>query len=193
LINDKSLIEKVDQTLDQAQLTITEVGKLSQNLNQDLLKFNRISPSVDYELRYRIGVRGQGSGVRNQDNFRGLHNEFGVSILTTNRSKLRLGLSSRENQIDYELQAALAFALGRLWARTGLIRSKAGAGLDYWLIKDRLGLSLEAVGMTATKTDKSPEIDFEALFKTNAHWNLIIGAEDIADKLGFTMGARATY
>lgn len=191
LINDKSLIENVDRTIDQAQFTITEIGKLSQNLNQDLAKFSQISPSVDYELRYR-------SGVRNQDHFRGLHNEFGVSILPTNRSKLRLGLSSRESQIDYELQAALAFALGRLWARAGLIRSKAGAGLDYWLIKDRFGLSLEAVGITATKTHKSPEIDspeidFEALFKANAHWNLIIGAEDIADKIGFTMGVRATY
>jgi len=178
LINDPTILDDARKTLNNANETMGEFKQLSQKINQksDILKMPRFS--YDYELRYR-------SISEN------LHNEIAFSLLPSPAQRFRFGLSIREEDINYELQ--FAKNLGNFSARAGFIRSKVGLGFDYWLLKNRFGLTLEGTNITT----KNPEIDLETSLRLLPNWYLILGGEYLResteDKWGFSAGIKSMY
>lgn len=178
LINDPTVLEDARKTLNNANETVGEFKRLSQKLSQksDLVKMPRFA--YDYELRYRSIAES-------------LHNELAFSWLSSPTQQFRVGLSTREGDIKYKLQ--LAKNRGNLSARAGFIRSKVGLGLDYWLFKRQLGLTLEGSNITT----KNPEIDLKTSLRLLPNWYLILGGEYLrnspADKWGFSLGASGRW
>lgn len=182
LIDDPDGFDQMRQTLDSAQKTMAEISSLSRKIDEktDTLKVPHLS--YDYEFRYRSL----------SETFR---NEFALKLLSSKNRLYRMGLSVQEEDINYELQ--FGQRLGNFTARAGFIRSKVGLGFDYWLLSQRLGLTLEGINITTQK----PEMNLEALLRFSSNWSIVIGAEyiilepsDFADgDFGFNAGILAVY
>jgi len=182
LIDDPSGFDEMRQTMNSAQDTMAEITSLSRKINKKADTFKTPALSYNYELGYRSL----------SETFR---NELALGLLSSKNQLCRLGLSVNEEDISYELQ--FGQRLGNLTARAGFIRSKVGLGFDYWLLPQRLGLTLEGINITT----QTPEIDFEILLKFLSNWGVVIGTEyiilepsDLADgDFGFNAGIRAVY
>jgi hypothetical protein len=182
LLDDPSGFDQMRQTLSSAQETMAEISSLSRKIDKKTDTLKAPDLSYDYELRYRSL----------SETFR---NEFALKLLSSKNRLYRMGLSVQGEDINYELQ--FGQRLGNFTARAGFIRSKVGLGFDYWLLSQRLGLTLEGINITTQK----PEIDFDVLLRFLPNWGVIIGAEyiildssDFADgDFGFNAGIRAVY
>jgi ABC-type transporter Mla subunit MlaD len=185
LINDPNGYDEIRQTLDNAQETMTEITSLSRKLDEKTAILKSPDLSYDYEFRY----------LRHRSLSETFRNEFALRLLASKNRLYRVGLSVQGEDINYELQ--FGQRLGNFTARAGFIRSKVGLGFDYWLLSQRLGLTLEGTNITT----KTPEIGLEALLRFLPNWGIVIGTEyiilkqkDFADgDFGFNAGIRAVY
>jgi len=185
LIDDPSGFDEMRQTLNSAQETMAEINSLSRKIDKktDIVKMPDFS--YDYELRY----------IRHRSLSETFRNEFALRLLSSKNRLYRIGLSVQGEDINYELQ--FGQRLGNFTARAGFIRSKVGLGFDYWLLSQRLGLTLEGINITT----QTPEIDFEMLLRFLPNWGIVIGTEYIIPKhsdfadgdFGFNAGILAVY
>ncbi|MDQ1327812.1 MAG: hypothetical protein QG641_1095, partial [Candidatus Poribacteria bacterium] len=117
-----------------------------------------------------------------------LQNQLRLSILPVAPYTYIGGLYMKGDNIKYDLQAGRRF--NNLTVRGGFIRSRAGLGLDYWLIPNRALISLEGVNITT----KEPEIGFDASLRVFRNWYLMLGADAInVNKSGLSAGVKAIY
>ncbi|MCG9127862.1 MCE family protein [Candidatus Poribacteria bacterium] len=102
-----------------------------------------------------------------------LHTEFGFSLSPPSKSQYRFGLGIREEKIGIELQYGYNVT-DYLHGRFGFMRSKVGAGIDFWLLSRRLGLGVESIGLTSDQ----PELNAELRYRFYRGGHLVIGVEN---------------
>lgn len=102
-----------------------------------------------------------------------LHAEFGFSLSPPSKNEYRFGFGIREEKIGIELQYGYNIT-DYLHGRFGLMRSKVGAGIDFWLLSRRLGLGVESIGFTSDK----PELNAEVSYRFYRGGHLVIGVEN---------------
>ncbi|RKU26884.1 hypothetical protein C6497_12625 [Candidatus Poribacteria bacterium] len=102
-----------------------------------------------------------------------LHTEFGFSLSPPSKNEYRFGVGIREEKIGIELQYGYNVT-DYLHGRFGFMRSKVGAGIDFWLLSRRLGLGVESIGLTSDKPEFNAEISYR--FYRGGH--LVIGVEN---------------
>lgn len=176
LVVSKKAIDNVDKTFDNVNKTISNFNKTTKDLARWRLQlFGDINSVGEYELSYN-----RLSGL--------LQNQLRLSILPVAPYTYIGGLYMKGDDIKYDLQAGRRF--NNLTVRGGFIRSRAGLGLDYWLIPNRALISLEGVNITT----KEPEIGFDASLRVFRNWYLMLGADAInVNKSGLSAGVKAIY
>lgn len=172
LLNKPDVFGDARGILRNANKTLTSLQGLSQELTNQSNKIKLPRVTWDYELRYL-------------DSTRYLYNEIAGLWLPTTRSRLRLGLGTREGDTKLEFQYGYNLA-SYLRGRLGFMRSKPGIGIDLMLVQKSLGLSFEVGQITGSSLDLDSEIFWRVL--PNAH--LVIGVENLASKIHYTAGFR---
>ncbi|HGJ67170.1 TPA: MCE family protein [bacterium] len=172
----KKALDNVDKTFANVNQAVTDFNKATKDLNSWRLQlFGDVSSVGEYELSYN-----HLSGT--------LQNQLRLSVLPSMPYTYIGGIFMKGDAIKYDLQAGRRF--GNLTVRGGFIRSIAGLGLDYWVIPDRLILSVEGVNITT----KEPEIGIDASIRMFNNWYLMFGADAInVNKSGLSAGVRAIY
>jgi ABC-type transporter Mla subunit MlaD len=172
----KNALDKVNMTFDNVNEAANSFKEATKGLNSWRLQlFGDVNSVGEYELSYN-----RLSGL--------LQNQLRLSILPTLPYTYIGGIYMKGDKIRYDLQAGRRF--DKLTVRGGFIRSRAGLGLDYWLIPDRALISLEGVNITT----KEPEIGFDASVKVFRNWYLMFGADAInVNKSGLSAGIKAIY
>ena len=102
-----------------------------------------------------------------------LHTEFGFSLSPPSKNQYRFGLGIREEKIGIELQYQYNVT-DYLQGRFGFMRSKVGAGIDFWLLSRRLGLGVESIGLTSNL----PELNAELSYRFYRGGHIVIGVEN---------------
>jgi len=176
MVVSKKAIDNVDKTFANVNKAVTDFNKTTKDLDRWRLQlFGDINSVGEYELSYN-----RLSGV--------LQNQLRLSILPVTPYAYIGGLFMKGDDITYDLQAGRRF--GNLTVRGGFIRSRAGLGLDYWLIPNRAIISLEGVNITT----KEPEIGFDASLRVFHNWYLMLGANAInVNKSGLSAGVKVIY
>ena len=105
--------------------------------------------------------------------------------MPTARSRLRLGLGTREGDTKLEFQYGYNLT-SYLRGRLGFMRSKPGIGIDLMLVQKSLGLSFEVGRITSS----SPDLDSEIFWRVLPNAHLVIGAENLAAEIHYTAGFR---
>ena len=127
----------------------------------------------DYELRY-LSLE------------ESLHNEFALLLVPSLNQRLRFGFGVRDKDVKFEGQYARDFLDDACAGRIGFMRSRAGLGIDAWLLSRRLGLTLEGFHLTS----KTPELNAELAWRFFGNGHLILGAENLTDDIRYTAGIR---
>ncbi|MCS5609460.1 MAG: hypothetical protein NZ961_03550, partial [Candidatus Poribacteria bacterium] len=172
LLNKPDVVGDAHGVLRNANKTLTSLQGLSQELTNQSNKIKLPRVTWDYELRYL-------------DSTQYLYNEIAGLWLPTARSRLRLGLGTREGDTKLEFQYGYNLT-SYLRGRLGFMRSKPGIGIDLMLVQKSLGLSFEVGQITGSSLDLDSEIFWRVL--PNAH--LVIGAENLAAEIHYTAGFR---
>lgn len=182
LLNTPEPLEEARRTLDNLNETVTAVRALSQQTGTQLKSFELPKLGWDYELRY-LGQSLQADIAPGLQ--RHLHNEFVFSLSSQPNSHYRFGLGVRNEKIAYEFQYAYDVT-DSLRARAGFMRSKVGAGLEFWLLSRRLGITIEGVGLTGN----APQLNTELAIRLFQHGELLLGVENVTDERRWTTGFR---
>ena len=182
LLNTPEPLEEARRTLDNLNETVTAVRALSQQTGTQLKSFELPKLGWDYELRY-LGQSLQADIAPGLQ--RHLHNEFAFSLSSQPNSHYRFGLGVRNEKIAYEFQYAYDVT-DSLRARAGFMRSKVGAGLEFWLLSRRLGITIEGVGLTGN----APQLNTELAIRLFQHGELLLGVENVTDERRWTTGFR---
>lgn len=182
LLNTPEPLEEARRTLDNLNETVTAVRALSQQTGTQLKSFELPKLGWDYELRY-LGQSLQADIAPGLQ--RHLHNEFALSLSSQPNSHYRFGLGVRNEKIAYEFQYAYDVTAS-LRARAGFMRSKVGAGLEFWLLSRRLGITIEGVGLTGN----APQLNTELAIRLFQHGELLLGVENVTDERRWTTGFR---
>lgn len=182
LLNTPEPLAEARQTLDNLNETMTAVRALSQQTGTQLRSFELPKLGWDYELRY-LGQSLQADVAPGLQ--RHLHNEFAFSLSSQPNSHYRFGLGVRNEKIAYEFQYAYDVT-DSLRARAGFMRSKVGAGLEFWLLSRRLGITIEGVGLTGN----APQLNTELAIRLFQHGELLLGVENVTDERRWTTGFR---
>lgn len=182
LLNTPEPLEEARRTLDNLNETVTAVRALSQQTGTQLKSFELPKLGWDYELRY-LGQSLQADIAPGLQ--RHLHNELAFSLSSQPNSHYRFGLGVRNEKIAYEFQYAYDVT-DSLRARAGFMRSKVGAGLEFWLLSRRLGITIEGVGLTGN----APQLNTELAIRLFQHGELLLGVENVTDERRWTTGFR---
>ena len=173
LLNKPDTINEARETLKTIKDTVREIHSFSGKMDERFGDLRTPKLAWDYELRY-LSLE------------ESLHNELALLLLPSLNQRYRFGFGVRDKDVKFEFQYARDFFNGRLRGRLGFMRSRAGLGMDVWLLSRRLGLTLEGFHLTS----KSPELNAEAAWRFFRHGHLIIGAENLTDDIRYTAGIR---
>ena len=173
LLNKPDTVNEARDTLKTIKDTVGEIYSFSDKVDERFGDLRTPDFSGDYELRY-LSLE------------ESLHNELALLWLPSQNQRYRLGFGMRDKDVKLEFQYARDFFDGRLRGRLGVMRSRAGIGVDVWLLARRLGLSLEGFHLTS----KSPELNAEVAWRFFRYGHLIIGAENLTDDIRYTAGIR---
>ena len=173
LLNKPDTVNEVRETLKTIKDTVGEIYSFSGKVDE---RFGDLKPpelAWDYELRY-LSLE------------ESLHNEFALVMLPSLTQRFRFGFGLRDKDVKFEGQYAQDFFDGRLRGRLGFMRSRAGLGMDVWLLARRLGLTVEGFHLTS----KNPELNAELAWRFFGYGHLILGAENLTDDIRYTAGIR---
>ena len=173
LLNAPDAIDEVRETLQTANETMKEIQSFSGKMSDGFGQFSGVDLSWDYELRY----------VNLEDR---LHNELALLLLPSPHQRYRFGVSLRDEHVEFEGQYGYEALDGHLRGRLGFMRSRAGVGLDIWLLSQRLGITAEGIQLTSRK----PKFSAELTWKFFRYGHVIIGAENLTDDICYTAGIR---
>ncbi len=172
LINTPEPLEDARQTLKNVNETMSSVMTLTQRTEQELKNFELPNIGWDYELRYL-----------SLDEH--LHNELAILLSPQAKASYRFGLGVRQERIAYEFQYGYNVT-DFLRARAGFMRSKVGVGIELWFLAQRLGVSVEGIGLTSN----FPELNTELTFRFLRQGELLFGVENLTGKRRWTTGFR---
>ena len=165
---------KSDETLRRAHDTMSQIERAAKDTS-DALQALRSEVNFTGGLvpRWNAGIRYTTSSSL-------------ISQLAFRLGDLKLGITMTGNRPGYDLQYIKPFHIGPslFEARIGTIRSKAGAGFDWWWLSRKLGLSLDV----SDSGSKRPKIDTYLRLRLLKGWCLSLGGEDLAGKMGFSAG-----
>ena len=173
LLNNPDALNEMRRTMKTVDETMLGFQDLSRLLGQGSEQLKIPVFGWDYELRY-LSLE------------ESLHNELGVLLVASDRQRYRLGLGTREEEINLDFQYGYDFT-NHLRGRAGFMRSKVGVGFDVWLLSRRLGISLEGTHLTS----KDPKLSAEVAWRSFPYGQIIIGAEDLTSgNIRYTAGLR---
>ena len=175
LLNSPEPLQEVRGTLQNFNKTMNAVTDLSQRTNERIKRLESpLQFGWDYELRY-LSLEER------------LYNELAFSLSPQSNAHYRVGVGVRDETVRFEVQYAHDLT-DYLRARAGFMRSKVGAGVDFWVWSRRLGLSVEGVGLTSGE----PELNTEIALRFFRYGQLLLGAENLTDADGrrWTTGFR---
>jgi hypothetical protein len=137
-----------------------------------LKRFDLPQVGWDYELRY-LSLEER------------LHNELAFLLSPDTKSHYRFGIGVRDENIRFEFQYAYNVT-DFFRARAGFMRSRVGMGFDLWLLSDRLGISLEGIGLTSGQ----PELNTEVALRFFRYGQFLLGVENVTGERRWTTGFR---
>ena len=175
LLNSPEPLQEVRGTLQSLNKAVNAVTELSERTGRQIGRFESpLQFGWDYELRY-LSLEER------------LYNELAFSLSPQSKAHYRIGVGVRDEVVRFELQYAHDLT-DYLRARAGFMRSRVGAGMDFWLWSRRLGLSVEGVGLTS----REPELNAEVALRFFRYGQLLLGAENLTDGDGrrWTTGFR---
>lgn len=172
LLNTPEPLEDARRTLRNVDETMATVTSLSQQTEESLEHFDLPQVGWDYELRY-LSLEER------------LHNELAFLLSPDPKSRYRLGIGVRDENIRFEFQYAYNVT-DYLRARAGFMRSRVGVGLDVWLFSERLGLGLEGIGLTSGQ----PELNAELALRFFPYGQFLLGVENVTRERRWTTGFR---
>ena len=173
LLNKPDTINDVRETLKTIKDAVGEIRSFSGKVDDRFGDLKTPEWAWDYELRY-LSLE------------ESLHNELALVLLPSLNQRLRFGFGVRDKDVKIEFQYAHDFFDGHLRGRLGFMRSRAGLGMDAWLLSRRLGLTLEGFHLTS----KNPELNAELAWRFFHYGHLILGAENLTDDIRYTAGIR---
>ncbi|HGE71423.1 TPA: MCE family protein [Candidatus Poribacteria bacterium] len=175
LVKSEDSYKQINETIAVSKSAIGKVNDATDRINKKLNYFD----GIDMRAEYQLGYNSLSESLQNKVNF---------SILPKSPYTYTAGLFMKGNDVKYDILAGRRF--GNLTIRGGFIKSKAGLGLDYWLIPNRAGLSIDGVGIT----HREPEVDVDASVRVFRDWYLLFGAEDItSSEPGINVGIKAVF
>ncbi|MGB9597207.1 MAG: MlaD family protein [Candidatus Poribacteria bacterium] len=175
LVKSDDSYNQISETIAVSKSAIDKVNIATDRINKKLNYFDGIDARAEYQLSYNSLSES-------------LQNKVRFSIWPKSPYTYTTGLFMKGNDVKYDAMAGRRF--GNLTIRGGFIKSKTGLGLDYWLIPNRAGLSIDGVGIT----HKEPEVDIDASVKVFRDWYLLFGAEDITSSdPGINVGIKAVF
>ena len=178
LVKSDESYKQLNETIAISKNAIGKISDVTDNINRKLDSLNGIS-TINAMAEYRLGYNSLSESLQNQLRF---------SVLPKSHYSYTAGLFMKGDDVKYDLLAGRKF--GNFNVRGGFIKSKAGLGVDYWLIPNRAGLSVYGVGIT----HKEPEIDIDASIRVFRDWYLMFGAEDVTNsEPGFNVGVKAVF
>ena len=172
LLNTSEPLEDVQRTLQDFGQAMNAVTELSQRTEERLQTFELPQVRWDYELRY-LSLEER------------LYNELAFSLFQRPNARYRFGVGIQDEKARFEFQYEYDMA-DFLRARAGVMRSKAGVGLDLWLWSRRLGISVEGIGLTS----REPELNTEVAFRFFRYGQFLVGAENLTGERRWTTGFR---
>ncbi len=173
MLNKPDTVNELRETLKTIKDTVGGIHSLSGKVDERFGDLRTPELAWDYELRY-LSLE------------ESLHNEFALLLVPSLNQRLRFGFGVRDKDVKFEGQYARDFLDGRLRGRIGFMRSRAGLGIDAWLLSRRLGLTLEGFHLTS----KTPELNAELAWRFFGNGHLILGAENLTDDIRYTAGIR---
>ncbi len=175
LIKSDDSYSQISETVAVSKNAINKVNDVTDKINRKLNSFD----GIDTRAEYQLGYNNLSESLQNRVRF---------SILPKSSYSYTAGLFIKGNDVDYDILAGRRF--GNLTIHGGFIKSKAGLGLDYWLIPNRAGISINGVGITHRK----PEIDIDASVRVFRDWYVLFGAEDIThSEPSINVGIKAVF
>ncbi len=172
LINTPGPLQDARRTLQNVNDTVSAMMQFTKRTEQELANFEPPKVGWDYELRY----------LSLDEN---VHNELAILLSSKAKASYRFGLGVRDEKIAYEFQYGYNVT-DFLQARAGFMRSKVGIGIEMWLLAQRLGITVEGVGLTGN----IPELNTELTFRFWRQGELLFGIEDVMQKRRWTTGFR---
>ena len=172
LLNTPEPLEDARRTLRNVDETMATVTKLSQQTGEQLKRFDLPQIGWDYELRY-LSLEER------------LYNELALLLSPDSKSHYRFGVGVRDENVRFEFQYAYNVT-DFFRARAGFMRSRVGMGLDFWLFSQRLGISLEGVGLTSGQ----PELNTELALRFFRYGQFLLGVENLSGERRWTTGFR---
>ena len=173
LLNKPDTVHEAREILKTIKDAVGEIHSFSGKVDERFGDLKTPELAWDYELRY-LSLE------------ESLHNELALLLLPSLTQRYRFGFGVRDKDVKFEFQYAQDFFDGRLRGRLGFMRSRAGLGMDVWLLSRRLGLTLEGFHLTS----KNPELNAEVAWRFFRYGHLIIGAENLTDDIRYTAGIR---
>jgi len=167
LVRSDETLHRAHNTMSQLERAARDTSKVLQALCSELNPTDGLIPRWDAGIRYTSG-----SSL--------------ISQLAFRLGDLKLGITMTGDRPDYDLQYIRPFHIGPslLEARIGAVRSRAGAGFDWWWLSHKLGLTLDL----SDSGSKTPRIDTYLRLRLLKGWSLSLGGENIAGERGFSAG-----
>ena len=169
IVNDEHLYGQATETVDAIRnvaLSMSSSGKILSSMQ------------FEYEMRYR-------------DRLERLQNDIHLRITPNDKKYYIVGASDVGKKVGLDL--IYARREGPVDIRLGVLESKAAAGLDYNIIKDRWLVGVQGVGLT----EKHPRLDFQTQFKVGHYfdvdWYGIVGADNLTRDATVNGGLQIRY
>ncbi|MCD6507075.1 MCE family protein [Candidatus Poribacteria bacterium] len=167
LVRSDETLRRAHDTMSQIERAARDTSDVLQALRSEVNSTGGLIPRWDAGIRYASG-----SSL--------------ISQLAFRLGDLKLGITMTGDQTGYDLQYIRPFHVGPslFEARIGAIRSRAGAGFDWWWLSRKLGLTLDL----SDSGSKTPRIDTYLRLRLLKGWCLSLGGEDIAGEREFSAG-----
>lgn len=140
-------------------------------------------------LRYRFRGYQHDDGLGlDDDSSNGFRNDLTLNLKVGERNFIELGGNDIGGNNDLELMFGRRF--NRLALRGGVKDSEAALAIDYALIRDKLDLSAEAIGLT---DEEEKRLDLIGRYNFNDNFSVIGGVQDMGDGNNSNIGVELRY
>jgi phospholipid/cholesterol/gamma-HCH transport system substrate-binding protein len=168
------LLIRSDETIRRAHSAMSELERAAQDTSGILRELrSEFNLSDGLNPRWDAGIR-----YTSADSL--------ISQMAVRLGDLRVGVTMVGDDPSCDLQYVRPFRIGPslFEARIGAIRSKAGAGFDWWWLSRRLGMTFDL----SESGSRTPRIDTYLRLRLLRRWCLTLGGEDLAGERGFSAG-----
>jgi len=184
LVNDPATVDKVNEVLDNVNASVSEVKNLLGRANaieMDLIARSewfsefettktyfglKIQPNEDkYYLLEGVSIGDELTLAQTHTVTEETYDADGNLLTTTVRTNI-------EKPDDFLFNGQLAYRVGPVFLRGGIIESEGGGGIDYYTAGGRLKFSVEAFDFSRDDLSPHGRLDFKYNMTDNLHLNL---------------------